>query len=264
MFTIEVISVGNELLNGGIANTNLQWIGGMVYALGGWIRRAVVVPDLLEEIEMAVKESLSRRPDLIIITGGLGPTYDDLTLEGVARALGRKLLLNDRAVAMIRERLRELYESGHIGSPELDETNKKMAYLPEGAEPLSNRVGTAPGVMISHEGVTIVCLPGVPAEMKDMFERHVVGLISKGKAPVIEVIYEVRGVPEAEIAPLLEGLAKRYPGFYIKSHPRGFEGGSLVEVQIKGRGDDLLQYFDEMICELEGTLKELGAKFRRK
>lgn len=264
MFTVEVISVGNELLNGRTANTNLQWIGGRVYALGGWIRRAVTVPDLLEEIEAVVRESLSRRPDLIITTGGLGPTYDDRTLEGVARALNRKLMLNDEALLMIKERLEELHKAGYIESPEVDDVRKKMAYLPEGAKPLFNRVGTAPGVLISHEGVSIVCLPGVPAEMKNMFDRYVAGLISKEEVPVFEVIYEARGVPEAKMAPLLEGLAKRYQGFYIKSHPKGFEGESLVEIQIKGRGGELLKHLDEVTGELEEALKKFGARFKRK
>ena len=264
MFTVEVISVGNELLNGRTANTNLQWIGGRVYALGGWIRRAVTVPDLLEEIEMAVRESLSRRPDLVVTTGGLGPTYDDRTLEGVARALNRKLILNEEALLMIRRRLQELYEAGYIESPEVDEVRRKMAYLPEGAKPLFNRVGTAPGALMFHDGVSIACLPGVPAEMKDMFDRYVAVLISKEEVPVFEVVYEVRGVPEARMAPMLRELAKRYQGFYIKSHPKGFEGESLVEVQVKGRGAELLEKLDQLTRELEDALKELGAKFKRK
>jgi len=112
MFTVEVVSVGNELLNGRTANTNLQWIGGRVYALGGWIRRAITVPDVLEEVEAVIRETLSRKPDLIITTGGLGPTYDDRTLEGVAKAIGRRLVLNEEALRMIEGRLQELYEKG--------------------------------------------------------------------------------------------------------------------------------------------------------
>jgi len=139
-----------------------------------------------------------------------------------------------------------------------------MAFLPEGAKPLFNRVGTAPGVLLSHDGVEIACLPGVPAEMKDIFDSYVVGLISREEAPVFEVVYEVRGLPEAKIAPFVERLANRHPRFYVKSHPKGFEGESLIEIQIKGRGEGLLKELDEIVMEVEGELRRSNAKFKRK
>jgi molybdenum cofactor synthesis domain-containing protein len=262
MFTVEVISVGNELLNGKTANTNLQWLGARIYSLGGWIRRAVTVPDLLDEVSSAIKESLSRKPDLIITTGGLGPTYDDRTLEGVALALGRKLVVNEEALAMLKKRYEELYEKGAMDTPQLTESRSKMARLPEGGRALRNHVGTAPGLMIEAKGVRLVSLPGVPAEMKDMFERYVAPLFPPAER-VCERFFVVEGIPESTLAPELEKVAKAFPGFYIKSHPKGFEGGSRIEVQIKGRGK-ACEEMEKAVESMESVLRKLGGSYHIK
>jgi len=261
MFTVEVISIGNELLNGRIANTNLQWLGERIYSLGGWIRRAVIVPDVLSEIVSAIREAVSRKPDLIITTGGLGPTYDDRTLEGVALAINVKLEECEEALEMIKTRLEELFKMGVVDSPDLTDSRRKMAKLPKGSKPLANYVGTAPGVLVEVNKTRIACLPGVPAEMKDMFDRYIAPLISKEEIEVIEVNYVIEDLPEAILAPEIEKLAHKYPEFYIKSHPKGFEEKSVVEVQVKGRGKRCREIVEEVLLELESSFKKLGAKF---
>ena len=102
MIVVELLCVGNELLSGITLNSNAHWLAGQVAAAGGIIRRVTVVGDDLNEISVAVQESLARKPDVLVMTGGLGSTYDDLTLEGVAFALGKKVELDDRAVEMLK------------------------------------------------------------------------------------------------------------------------------------------------------------------
>ena len=100
---IEILCVGNELLSGITLNSNANWLAGQVASAGGIVKRVTVVRDDLGEISDAVKEILARKPDILVTTGGLGATYDDLTLEGVAMALGKKILPDERAVQMLRK-----------------------------------------------------------------------------------------------------------------------------------------------------------------
>src|SRR5262245_13753935 len=99
---LEIICVGNELLSGITLNSNAHWLAGEVARVGGNVRRVTVVRDDLTEISSAVVESLARKPDILITTGGLGATYDDMTLEGVAVALGRKTGIDERALEMLK------------------------------------------------------------------------------------------------------------------------------------------------------------------
>ena len=103
---VEILCVGNELLSGITLNTNAHWIAAQVAKAGGTVERVTVVGDDLGAISTAVKESLARKPDILVTTGGLGATYDDMTLEGVARALGRKVSLDKEAVEMLKRSYR--------------------------------------------------------------------------------------------------------------------------------------------------------------
>src|SRR5208282_666905 len=135
MVSVVNFAVGKELLIGRTMNSNAYWIGGRLYRMGGMLDRVLTVTDSLDEISAGLKELLAVRPDFIIVVGGLGPTPDDMTLKGIARGLG-----------------------------------KKVATIPEGATPLTNEVGTAPGVrLVAGKGTVVYCLPGVPREMRNIF-----------------------------------------------------------------------------------------------
>ncbi len=255
-FTAVVIGVGNELLNGRTANTNAQWLCGEIYSLGGSVKRVLTVPDDLQEIEAALRETLLRGPRWVIMTGGLGPTYDDMTLTGVAAALGRGLSEDEAAREMILKRLREYKVQGRTQPLDLTPERAKMARIPTGSKPLSNSAGTAPGVLIELDGGYVACLPGVPSEMKAIFQEHLAPMMARNRLKTVTVDTEIRGIPEAALAPTLAILAKKYPRIYVKSHPRGFEGVSKVLVQLTGRGD-------EGIDEVESARKELAAVLDR-
>lgn len=152
---VAVVTVGNELLTGSTANTNATWLGRQLTQRGARVRRLVVVPD---EIEAIVGE-LSRLRDVadrVIVTGGIGPTHDDVTMEAVAAALGRELEENERARQWLLE------EGGYAAEDLVAGT----ADLPAGADPIHNEVGVAPGARV--DGVYV--FPGVPDEMRAMFE----------------------------------------------------------------------------------------------
>ena len=170
---MEILSIGNELLMGKILNTNARWLARRCTSLGLEVRRITVVGDDEKEICSAVKEALSRRPRFIITTGGLGPTLDDKTIESIAKCLDLELKVDEEALSMVREAYKRLVEEGRLDSSELTPQRVKMARMPEGARPLPNPVGTAPGMLLEVDGTTIISLPGVPAEMEAIFEESV-------------------------------------------------------------------------------------------
>ena len=231
----ELIAVGNELLIGKTLNTNIHWISGEITMLGGFVRRATVVRDELGEISAAVKEAIERNSNWIITTGGLGPTFDDMTLEGVAMALKRKLVLNKKALEYLTISYERAKEQGLIQSYELTEARRKMVMLPEDSKALPNSVGTAPGVITKQNRRIIVCLPGVPAEMKAIMKESVLPQISNamGTNYFCEGILEVSKVIESNLAPFIKKAMKNNPKAYIKSHPKGIvDGASRIELSI--------------------------------
>jgi len=228
---IEIICVGNELLIGKTLNTNAQWLAKRAKTLGLNTRRITIVGDNVDEISSAVREAIQRNPRFLITTGGLGPTFDDKTLEGIAKALECKLEINEEALKMVKEKYRK-YAEEHKMKSELTPPRVKMAKLPEGAKPLFNPIGTAPGVIMEHEDATIVALPGVPSEMKAIFDESVASLLKHvaGDVTFFETNIEVTGVIESEIVPLIDQVMHNNPYVYIKSHPKGAERISRIEL----------------------------------
>mgnify|MGYP000715026056 FL=1 len=251
-------------------NTNASWLSQEIYKLGCVVARHTVVGDDVDCIAEAVKESLKRRTDLLIVTGGLGPTYDDKTLEGVAKALRRRLKVNEQALKQVEAKYRELAERGVIAKFELTPTRVKMATLPSKSIPIRNPVGTAPAVMINYKASKIVCLPGVPDEMKAIFTESVAPLIKQlvGDLFVAEGCLEVKNLPESSLAPILDKVVEKRRGVYLKSHPRGFEGSEpKLEIHIsvtKPSKAEAEALKEEVISELTTAICEAGGEVRRK
>ena len=251
--TAEIISVGNELLIGHTLDTNSHWIGKRFTRFGWTLQRITVLRDSLPAINDGVTGALRRKPDLLITLGGLGPTHDDMTLKGVALALNKRVVLNSEAFAMVKARYSALE-----ASTGLTRFRRKMATLPEGAEPLPNPVGTAPGVTVKVGTTRIVSLPGVPSEMKAIFTASVIPMLraAKGQAP-LEVSIGLVGIIESALAPALDRTRRAFPGLYFKSHPRGREGGirSLIQLHVYSVDPDSRVKLDDAIAYL---LRELS------
>jgi len=266
MFTVEILSIGNELLIGKIANTNAQYLARRIVELGGKVIRIVVVGDDLDEIASAVRESLQRKPSFIITTGGLGPTFDDVTLAGIGRALGLEIVLNEEALKMVKEKYEALSkERGTI--LELTPARVKMAMLPKNAEPIRNPVGTAPAVKLKTDSTVIYALPGVPNEMKAIFEEYIAPILAEISDRVfLERYLFIEGLPESSLAPILEEAMATYPHIYVKSHPRMEEGRSHIELHItiysesKDKAESILsaatEYLKKTIEEKGGIISE--------
>jgi nicotinamide-nucleotide amidase len=231
MARVEVLAVGKELLIGRTLNTNAHWIGRKLALMGTMIKEMTTVDDDLVEISQALTGCLSRRPDFLVVLGGLGPTPDDMTLKGIAKGLGKRMVLNRTALSLVRKH----YARQGMADFELTPARKKMAFLPAGAEPVLNEVGTAPGVRLEASGTVVFCLPGVPLEMRRMFADSVESEVraALGKLSRRAVTLKFEGIYESAMAPLIQKEVRQNPDVYIKSHPRGLkEGVSRIELDI--------------------------------
>lgn len=261
----EIVCVGNELLIGKITNTNAQWLAKLITTLGLRVRRITVIGDYVDEIATAVRESIERKPNFIITTGGLGPTFDDKTLEGVAAALNCELEQNDEALKMIEEKYERYVAEGRIETFELTPHRIKMAKLPKGARPINNPIGTAPGVSAKHEGTLLIMLPGVPQEMKAIFDESIAPIIREiaGDLTFYEISIDVRGIPESELAPLIDQVMNDNPYVYIKSHPRVSEKTPHLELHFSTTSDDskvARQRVGKALMQISDVIQKKGGK----
>jgi molybdenum cofactor synthesis domain-containing protein len=224
MYTAWILSIGNELLIGKTVNTNASWLGRKLTLMGYSVRRIVTVPDDEAEVVDVVRDAVRRSITVLVSTGGLGPTFDDRTGEFLAKALGRDYVVNQDALAMVKG----TFLSRGL---ELTEPRLKQARMPSGAEPIPNPVGTAPGIW-TREGGTL---------MMAMFEGYVEPRLREmgPRLHYAEGALLVRGIPEAELAPIIEDAMRIGARVYIKSHPRGYELSTpLVEVHVYSSSED--------------------------
>jgi len=169
---VEIIAIGSELCYGRIYDTNSFWIADQLTQLGATVQRITCVPDKIEDICTVFEEALKRQPDFIISTGGLGPTFDDLTIESLSRVTGREIVTDRRILKSMARRRGTTVEKL---SPNL----VRMARTVEGATCLANPLGWAPITIVSCGKTTIIALPGPPREMKACFKDHIAPIISR-------------------------------------------------------------------------------------
>ena len=195
----EILSIGTELLMGQVANTDAQYISRRLSALGISVYHHTVVGDNVLRVKDALSTALSRS-DIVITTGGLGPTEDDLTKETVAEYLSLSLVMHEESLLRIKKRI-EGYGSV------MTENNIKQAYIPETAIVMPNDCGTAPGCIIEKDQKTVAILPGPPREMQDMFEKQLFPYLEKKSGETLVSRYlHIFGVGESLIETKLKDL----------------------------------------------------------
>ncbi len=203
MNKISIVSVGNELLNGECVDTNRAWLGKELSCAGFCVVSGFTVADEIDEIKDTIKGA-AIDADVVIVTGGLGPTDDDLTRAAIAKFLGVDLEYRSDLYAQI-----ESYFSRR--KYKMTEKNKVQAYIPRSAEPLLNPVGTAPGFFATKDDVLIAAMPGVPSEMKEMFANKLLPILIDRSSGDVFVSKRVKcyGIGESNLNEKLGDLLKR-------------------------------------------------------
>ncbi len=206
---VEIISTGDELITGSVQDTNASFLAAGFLEMGVLVKRCTMAGDDENELGTLLKESASRA-DIVVVTGGLGPTRDDITARTAAAAFGDKLKINNEALSCIKA----FFKNKNIEMPKI---NEKQAYLPSRAAMLRNSRGTAPGFSMHFRKALIYFLPGVPMEMKNMFNNIVLPGIERKFKVYRRVSGKITlfGVPESKAETLLAGFSKKFPMFYL-------------------------------------------------
>lgn len=261
--TAEIVAVGNELLIGDVLDTNTHWLCRRITGLGGQVVRAALVRDDLVAIGQEVSGAICRGAGVIFITGGLGPTADDMTLRAVAEALNRPLELNPEALELVQAKYQQLAEAGYVEHARMTPERHKMACLPQGARALYNPVGGAPGVLLRHGPSTLVCLPGVPEELKGIFEEVLPPLLKEwfGEAFYQEQTVVVACGDESVLAPIVNAVAEAHPKVYVKSRAKAYGPDVRLRVTLSARGpteQEVAEALETTWQDLKGRLAEVG------
>ncbi len=252
----EIISVGNELLRGEITDTNAGFLASQLPLLGIELNRMTTAGDDIRQLRETL-ERAQEKADIVLVTGGLGPTADDLTREAIAAVTGEEPTVD----AALENNLRQLF--GRMRR-EMPPHNIKQAWLIPSAEALDNPLGTAPGWWVRKNGKTIAAMPGPPREMTIMWRNEVAPRLRKilSKQVILSRTFKTYGIPEAEVAEMVQsffesenpslGIYAHLDGIHLRFVARGNDAGQLLRnageqldeifgSRIWGRDDDSLE-----------------------
>ena len=232
--TASIITIGNELLSGDTVNTNASWLAQELEELGVAVTLMASLPDEIDRIAAFVRTE-AERADVVLVTGGLGGTPDDVTREAMAEAFEAP----QGEVSDLADRLRSRF-------PADPEYAARWANLPAGARPLENPLGGAPGFVVGN----VYVLPGLPAEMKAMFATFTSELATEQPITSWRRTYETT---EARIVGVLEAMGDRYPGVLVGSYPKFHPDGATVEVVVKSSDPAALE---AAVAWIERALEE--------
>ncbi len=223
----DLIIIADEVLSGEIVDTNSAFIAEKLTDIGVEVRRIVAIGDVRKEIEFSVKNSL---PDveLVITSGGLGITVDDVTKEVIAGIFGKELVFNDSLYKKIKERY------NNLGHKILSGKTREFAKIPSGAKIFPNPEGTAPGILIESDNKSLILLPGIPREMKAIMSESVIPYL---KEKITDVVYlkkviRTTGIGESRLAEILDPIISNWKNPYVSFLPR-IEGVD-IRLRIKG------------------------------
>ena len=243
---IEVLTTGDELMSGLTQDGNFQWAGQILTGLGFDVTYHSTVGDDKKILE-SVFNTAKSRADAVIVTGGLGPTPDDLTIEAASDFLNVGLELNELSLDMMAERFREI-------GREVSETNMKQIYLPEGSTVLLNKWGTAPGFSYEIENTIFFFLPGVPKEFRAMMEEYIIPELKKRNPQMKKScmrLVKTFGLPESEVAQKLEGVEREYVKLGYRAHFRE------IHLRVSTFGDSSSEaqlLMDEFLTDIHALL----------
>jgi nicotinamide-nucleotide amidase len=255
MLSAEIIAIGSELLSPNRTDTNSLWLTDQLNRIGIDVKLKTIVGDDDARLEEVVKDAV-KRSRVVITTGGLGPTEDDITRKVVARALGRRLTLDENVLNEIRAR----FQSFGVNMPE---RNSRQAMVIDGSEVLPNPNGTAPGLYLQERDCSIALLPGPPREMKPMFENHVLQRIEKlaGETRFATRVLRVAGMGESAVD---EKISPIYTQFENPTTTILFNS-SEIEIHLRAHGrteNDAEALLDHVSLKIEQALGNSVFSFR--
>lgn len=242
--TVEIIAVGTEILLGNIVNTNAAYLAEKCAGLGLSCYHQDVVGDNEERLCETIRTALSRA-DILLLSGGLGPTQDDLTKEAAAKVMGKSLYLHEES----KEAIRVFFEKRGL---EITDNNWKQAMVPEGCIVVENPNGTAPGIIMAENGKHVILMPGPPNELVPMFETSIMPYLSKLQSCVIfSQTVKICGVGESKLETMIRDLIEKQTNPTVATYAKTGE----VHLRVTARAEDekeAKKLVKPMVKELKG------------
>ena len=228
-----LINIGDELLIGQVVNTNAAFIGQQMTAAGFELTDVITIGDDVLAIREAVERAMSKT-DVVLMTGGLGPTKDDITKKVICDIFQRELVIDEAT-------LKQVTEMFAARGMELTETNRQQAAVPDGCVVLTNTLGTAPGLWLEKDGKVLISLPGVPFEMEKLIKDEVLPRLKAGKFRSSSLLYKVvqcTNITESGLSDMLEEYEKQLPeGFKLAYLPKP----GIIRLRLTAEGNDTEQ-----------------------
>jgi nicotinamide-nucleotide amidase len=245
----EIITIGNEILSGWTLNTNAHWLAVQLHSIGLPVDWMTTIADSPAEITQAV-EIASQRADVVLCTGGLGPTPDDITKKTIAEFFQTELVVDEKTLVHILK----LFESRNIQMPEI---NRNQALVPAAAQIMFNPIGTAPGLIFKKDQCLFFFMPGVPREMERMVSDQVLPAISAflHLPPLSIYILRTTGIPESRLFEKLETILTKYEDITVSFLPK------ITGVDIKLKISSQPAYRHQRVLDLLSEIKSSVAKY---
>lgn len=255
--SVIILVVSREILEGSVVDRNAAFIANRVDDLGYRVRTIQVVDRVEAEMVATMTWAIEQRPTFVIVTGGLGPSWDDNTRACLAKAARLELEENGRALEFVQNAYRRLFAKQVVPHPDLTDARRGMALLPKGASCYENTVGSAPAVQLRVGPTTVFLLPGVPAEMQRFFTVNVMPVVASEGPDTVrgERAVEYHGHDESSISRALADIAARHPNISIRTRVQGTGTTRTIRIMLVTEEEDAVQ-LNERLEQAEQDLRD--------
>ncbi|MBS7622643.1 competence/damage-inducible protein A [Candidatus Bathyarchaeota archaeon] len=253
-FDIEIISIGSELCYGKVSDSNSFWLADRITRLGGTVSRITCIRDDEAQISEVLDESLKRRPRFLLVTGGLGPTKDDKTVNAISRLTKSEIVIDEATVE------RACQKKG-VPRERLPTHFIRMARTLSGAETFANPVGISPASIMKIDETTLILMPGPPKEVQAIFQDHISPLIEGSIPRRSHSCRVVVDMVESDLSPIIEDVEREFREVYLKPLVSEYDRitGLPVEVIVFGVNDEAcIQRISDVVRFLEEAVREKG------
>ena len=255
--SVIIVVVSREILEGSVVDRNAAFIANRIDDIGYRVRTIQVMDRVESEMVAALKWAISERPTFILMTGGMGPNWDDNARATLAKATGRELVEDPQALEFIEASYKRLHARDIIENPAMNESRRGMAAVPEGATCYQNTVGTAPAVQLRLGETTVFLLPGVPAEMQRFFTVDVMPVMSAEGPDTVrgERQVDYHGQDESSISRVLSDIANRHPMVSVRTRVQGADRTRTIRISLVSESENAVQ-LNDLLDQAEQDLRD--------
>jgi len=255
--SVIILVVSREILEGSVVDRNAAFIANRIDDIGYRVRTIQVCDRVESEMVSALKWAIKLQPTFVLVTGGMGPNWDDNTRGCLATAAGLQLEDNAQATEYVQNAYRRLFAKQVVASPDMTDSRRGMAMLPEGAMCYENTVGTAPAVQLDVGKTTVFLLPGVPAEMQRFFTSHVMPVMAAAGPDTVrgERAVDYHGHDESSISRVLADISAKHPEISLRTRVQGTMMARTIRIVLVAEQDDAVQ-LNELLEQAEQDLRD--------